>query len=850
MHRNVWTALLVAAAAAAMLAVTYGGMLAEYGPRLLMGRSDHWNYMAPMAWFLDWCVHHGHWPWWNPLLFCGAPFAANPQTALYYPPQLARALLHVHPTPAGTFLSLAWMQAAHLVWLACGTFLFARALGQRRAAALLAGLAYLSSAAVTFRVVQHWPFVAMASWLPWVMLLLRHGLTARGVRRRLAAGIGLGLAVGVTVLIGFPQLTLYLAILAGGYAVLHRLTHAEPGKRSSTRLNRIPGDIGMLLLMGLVAVLIALPMLLPAAEFGAHSVRAKEPFEAASFINPKAVNPFTQPARFLQVLLFFPGAGGIRLAGATALLLALYAARHCNRAATLSAALLLFAMLDCSLGPPWPMASLVSVAAPFVVAGPERAAIFAAFWLCLLAGFGLDALLSSAPPKRTRRFRAVLALVVAGVAVSCLAEWGWLDPEYPRAGHAWIFGALGACTVAGAMVFGRRPRLLAALACALLLSEQWAWNRGMVPFWIESDACTVLTAETLAEAPDLRPGNRRGAQPRYQENLRMFRLEPVMNGYDPLVIRETWAYLCAPRLETAYNRHMTASEVASENVRGNLRPKRRFWLVPCAEPGAALPGKQGLFPPAQVAYLGHADGGCVSAPGSVPPESARITPLPVFPDMRRTSAAATPLWLPWLDTGVGHSELVCTYTANAAGTATFQFYDAETGEHMPGRRIVFPAARRPQHVRVPLPDSKHLDAAIELHFADEGAFVIRELAVWEDTAGLATHLRVASTAPNSVEVAVENLPRAAFLVRTTPLYPGWRAYVDGQHVRMERADSAFQAVRVPAGTHRIRFEFRSKQARVGLAAGGGSALVALAALAALALGGRPVRRRMGPHGHT
>ncbi len=312
----------------------------------------------------------------------------------------------------------------------------------------------------------------------------------------------------------------------------------------------------------------------------------------------------------------------------------------------------------------------------------------------------------------------------------------------------------------------------------------------------------------------------------------MFRLEPVINGYDPLIVRETWSYLCAPRLEAAYNRHMTDTEVAAENTRANLRPKRLFWLVPCAEAAAALPGKQALFPPAQLAYIDSGHGGCPTAPGSVPLASARITQLPVHPGMRRTDNTTDAIWLPWFDSGPGHSELVLGFTANAAGTGQFQFWNAETGETMPGRRFEFLSARKPQEIRVPLPDFTHIDAALNVRLEDTGAFVVRGLALWEDTADLTAHARVIKSGPNDIAVAIEDLPRDAYLVRAASLYPGWQAWLDGERVTIERADSAFQAVRVPAGTHEVRFRFRPGAARTGLLAGVVSAILARAALAA------------------
>ncbi len=74
--------------------------------------------------------------------------------------------------------------------------------------------------------------------------------------------------------------------------------------------------------------------------------------------------------------------------------------------------------------------------------------------------------------------------------------------------------------------------------------------------------------------------------------------------------------------------------------------------------------------------------------------------------------------------------------------------------------------------------------------------------------------------------------REAFLVLADTDYPGWEAEVDGRQVGIYRANLAFRAVEVPAGTHEVRFRFRPASARAGLA-GSLASLSAAAALVAL-----------------
>lgn|GEM_PF-6859690 len=81
---------------------------------------------------------------------------------------------------------------------------------------------------------------------------------------------------------------------------------------------------------------------------------------------------------------------------------------------------------------------------------------------------------------------------------------------------------------------------------------------------------------------------------------------------------------------------------------------------------------------------------------------------------------------------------------------------------------------------------------------------------------------------------------ACVLLLTDTYYPGWRAYVDDVETPILRANSAFRAVALPAGDHRVRFVFRHERARLGWCLTGAS----LALLAATA-GVGAARRR--PH---
>jgi hypothetical protein len=85
---------------------------------------------------------------------------------------------------------------------------------------------------------------------------------------------------------------------------------------------------------------------------------------------------------------------------------------------------------------------------------------------------------------------------------------------------------------------------------------------------------------------------------------------------------------------------------------------------------------------------------------------------------------------------------------------------------------------------------------------------------WEDErSGL---VKPTAWVPERREFLVRS-DRGGRFVLIEQFFPGWRAIVDGHPVEIERWGGAFQAIRLTAGEHRVRFEFRPVSVQIGAA---------------------------------
>jgi len=204
-----------------------------------------WRLLAARA------LRHGELALWNPHQFCGYPFAANGQSALFYPPNWLLAFVEVK-------WGLGALAALHYLLAGALTYLFCRELRLRHLPAAFAGITYAYGGfIVTWTELP--TLMNSAAWLPGAML----GVSLIYGRIRWGVPV-LALSLAMSVLAGHFQIAAYVWILAALYA-LARLAWEGANQRQM--------HVGALLGAFALGAALSCAEVLPTLELGLSSPR-------------------------------------------------------------------------------------------------------------------------------------------------------------------------------------------------------------------------------------------------------------------------------------------------------------------------------------------------------------------------------------------------------------------------------------------------------------------------------------------------------------------------------------------------------------------------------------------------
>jgi len=250
------------------------------------GGGDLVSFLFPTYRFAAASLRSGQVPLWQPYLYGGAPFLADMQSGIFYPPNLILFLL----APDFPYKAMEWMAVLHVFLAGLFMYLCLRYLepGQRMRipAALMGAIVdmFCDLFVVHFGNLN---LIAVAAWLPIIFLLFWRALRTR----RLGWALGAGVALGIATLGGHLQITLYIGLALTVAAVVETAT-------APSRAVALAGSAGgtttedtkrhrawpLLALMITAAVAIGLSalVLLPTFEYTRLSPRADLAYKQAA----------------------------------------------------------------------------------------------------------------------------------------------------------------------------------------------------------------------------------------------------------------------------------------------------------------------------------------------------------------------------------------------------------------------------------------------------------------------------------------------------------------------------------------------------------------------------------------
>lgn len=732
-----------------------------FAPGLLFGRvpifRDLLVLVLPLRQYAATAVRSGELPLWTPDLFFGAPFLANYQSAVFYPPSV---ILYLAPFPTSLSLFLAF----HLFVAGTGMASYLeRRSGLRREVAVFGGTVFAFGGYLT-SLVPLTNQLQVAAWLPWVLLAAAE-LLSTGRRRSFLA---LTLLLALQLLGGAPEATL---LTLGAVAAVT----ARSLWRDRSAWQRIPAVASA----GLLAAGLAAFQLLPTAEYMLQTNRA----DILPFSSVTAES--LEPRSLLQLLLphsFDDGAPGFLPEAGVPLFWSLYVgiAPAALALAVLGRRLPVFwitifaSATALALGPHLPLLPLAYSALPRIVGWfrfPAKFFLLAHLALAVLAAQGLGRALEAPRDAKKAIFVAASLVVLGFIAFTfaMLEPKGFLDAlgytlSSGLSAKTYIYLAAGVsrlCLRLAALAFttgallwlfarGRLARsTVALLLVALTFAELFPMHQASLVFTDWSSLDRSVTPKDLGleqgmrifhfctDVPSCLPANAPGLGP-WGGTVRVG--ESVEKRG-----RSLWAAL-VPDVPLLFRLGAVAG---SDGF--STRDQRMFYRAL-----ALLPREDALHLLGALGVQRLIGPSPLEIAGELPIHESREPPIRVY----RLSASAPRVYL---------AERVF-----AASDPEAALWTMASANFRPGRDAVLIGG-----------SSLPVDPTV-------GGRVIE------------------ATLGHSVIRAQVSLPAAGLLVVSDTWFPGWEAMIDGQRAKILRVNGFLRGVLVPEGIHQVEMLYRPK----------------------------------------
>jgi len=794
-----------------LLSLAFGHAILELMAGGTPGMFDIKHYFVPMSFVLDTALASGELPQWNPLTFCGAPFAANPQSATFYPPNVVRSLLTTTPSPLNTYYGLMILAALQAIGAGTGVYWLARNHRLGYVASFAAAATFITSIAYTVRLAE-FHFVPALLWVPFTMLAVRRFLRTPERSRRMFWALGCGMLIGWSLLSGFIQVQVYVAVLLVSYALFDRILISRwtNYKADAPYAARIGADVFYGVCTVVIACAIASALLIPGAEFAQQTYRSGD--GQASFLDKNL--PWAEIREGMFGAANASSAPPFSASMLTAYFLGILGLLGSRRREAFVYVLLFLALFDCSIGPPLPLATLVEAMSPFQVAQPQRAFILCCLPLGIAVGFGVQFISerAQATSKRTLRSLAIVAICVGLVYLS----------ELPLSNGVTILLATLSATAAMGIWFSV-GRIAMPIACGLLLAEAVIINHRLLPDLFERSG-SIDVASTSNESNAMWASNTRVADA--APNRHLYTLQPAINGYDPLYLGSVWQLLAPWYYNWNYKRILQAHDTVRDNPYPYSFVKRPFWLVQQYIEGE-LPEGAPLFSPTAAFVetsttlsipeisVESAIGEGVSAYQTV--SLGRPEPVEVAPFGAGSQSLAWELNLP--DREGEHSVLRLTFEADCEGSLRVLLHDLVSRDRLPVYIATVDDERVGELVvNIPLPDSGPSTIRLIWDTTSEDCAMEWSDATWfVDNGDENESIQIVERTFNTVRVKVDNLPAPRLLAFIDANYRGWTVEVDGDPAPLLNVNNAFKGVELEEGDHVVEFRFESAALKLGMA---------------------------------
>lgn len=225
-------------------------------PARSLGGHDMRGYYYPYYDHVKEAVLEGRLPFWEPTLFNGFPFMAQPQQNVFYPPLWLSFILPVN-------VGISMYMLIH-IWLAgIGMHLYVRQMGGGWLPSVLAAIAFAFSGLLAGRLwAGHSTVYALVAWTPWLLLAMNWCVRRGTVWSAIIAGLPLGLCL----LAGHIPSFMYVGMIWGLFVIYLLVTEKE-------RRWLVIRQAALMLIIGLALTAVQLT---PFLEFSFGSERLAE----------------------------------------------------------------------------------------------------------------------------------------------------------------------------------------------------------------------------------------------------------------------------------------------------------------------------------------------------------------------------------------------------------------------------------------------------------------------------------------------------------------------------------------------------------------------------------------------